>query len=218
MRKLCVFDLDGTLADSINSIAYFANLTIQKYGIEPVETEHFKKFVGDGAAKLIERLLKFRNVYPENYEKILREYNKSYDEDFLYLCKPYDGISDLLYNLKQSGIRISVLSNKPHSTTIKIVHALYGEDIFSNIYGQRENIALKPDPEALLSILEELKIKSEECVYIGDTKTDMMTGKNAGVFTVGVLWGFRDKTELTEYKADAIVSKPLEILDYVLAV
>ena len=153
----------------------------------------------------------FENI-EENFEKVHTMYNKTYDEDYLYLCKPYEGITELIEELKKQQCIVAVLSNKPHSTTVKIIEALFGKGTFTKIYGQREGIPLKPDAQALCSILDELELSKEECVYIGDTKTDMLTGKNANVFTVGGLWGFRDRDELEQYQADVIISSPEELL------
>lgn len=211
--KAYLFDLDGTLVNSIFSIAHFANEALESYGLKKLDTNLYKTFVGDGAKTLITRVLEHQGAYSESLlKKVLKRYNESYDEDYLYLCEVYDGIEELVKKLKEEGSFVGVLSNKPHSTTVKIVETLFGKDTFSCIYGQRESVALKPDPEALLSILKEWNMNRDDCIYIGDTKVDILTGKNAGVFTVGVLWGFRDREELEEHRADRIVASPLEIL------
>lgn len=214
MKKAYIFDLDGTLVDSIPTISHFANQALIHYGFEPVEEEQYKLFLGEGSAKLVHRLLDSQGEdTAENFEKVHLMYNKTYDEDYLYLCKPYDGIVELIEELKKQQYTVAVLSNKPHSTTVKIIEALFGKGTFTKIYGQREGIPLKPDSQALQSILDELKLSKDECVYVGDTKTDMLTGKNADVYTVGVLWGFRDRAELEEYHADYIISSPKELLE-----
>lgn len=208
-----IFDLDGTLVDSIESIAYFANRALEEYGIRSVEVEKYKGFVGDGARTLISRLMEYRGgSSPELLEKILKRYNETYDEDYLYLCKVYEGIEELIRSLKDRGAKTGVLSNKPHSTTVKIVQALFGKETFDFVYGQREGVELKPHPSAILNLLEAHGLKKEDCVYVGDTMTDIMTGKNAGVFTVGVLWGFRDREELETYGADKIAELPMDVL------
>lgn len=208
-----IFDLDGTLVDSIESIAYFANSALEEYGIQSVEVEKYKGFVGDGARTLIRRAMEYRgSSSPELLEQVLRRYNETYDDNYLYLCKVYEGIDDLIRALRDRGFKTGVLSNKPHSTTVKIVEALFGKESFDFVYGQREGVALKPHPDSILNLIESHSLKREDCVYVGDTMTDVMTGKNAGIFTVGVLWGFRDREELETYGADKIAALPVEVI------
>ena len=141
------------------------------------------------------------------------EYNGKYDADFLYLTEPYDGILDMIQSLRELGIKVMILSNKPHETTAKIADALFTAGSIDICYGAREGVALKPDPQGVYEILEESGMKPEECLYIGDTGTDMKTGKAAGIYTIGVLWGFRGREELEDNGADAIVSHPSEIIN-----
>lgn len=212
MKKACIFDLDGTLLNTLNSIAYFVNLTIGKYGISSFEAEDFKTLTGDGARTLIERVLQKRGK--ENIaekETILKEYNEAYDSNPLYLCKPYEGIFPLLENLKSRGIVLNVLTNKPHSTAEKAVNSIFGNKTFSAVLGQREGVPVKPDPAGALEIIKNSGIPAGNFVYVGDTATDVLTGKRAGLFTVGVLWGFREREELEKAGADTIISKPQEL-------
>lgn len=217
-RKLCIFDLDGTLTNTIDTIAYFVNSALGKFGFGSIETEKYKLLVGDGAKTLIQRALDTLGVQDEtqeNLNKVLAYYNETYNADFLYLTKVYDGIEDLLDKLKAQGVKIAVLSNKPHDTTALVLEAMFKKNTFDLYFGAREGIGLKPSPEGVFEIMETLGAKPEDCFYIGDTKTDMQTGKNAGLFTIGVLWGFRDRQELTEGKADLIVEQPAQIADFV---
>jgi phosphoglycolate phosphatase len=214
--KACIFDLDGTLSDTLNSIAYFANNALEKFGLAPIPTERYKILVGDGAKNLVRRMMEENNCNNEAlFEKLFEYYNSTYNNDFLYLTKVYDGIYELLELLKSEGIKIAVLSNKPHETTTRVVGALFCEDYFDACYGGRDGIPLKPDPYALCEILKELGVAARQCLYIGDTKVDMQTGKNANITTVGVLWGFRGEDELRENGADIIVKKPIEIYEYI---
>jgi phosphoglycolate phosphatase len=132
----------------------------------------------------------------------------------MYQVKPYDGICELLEALKAAGIRIAVLSNKPHQQTIDVVEALFGKGYFDLIQGQVDQVPVKPDPAGAFLILEKLGLSASEVLYVGDTGTDMQTGKGCGAFTVGVLWGFRKRDELEENGADAIIAHPLELLRY----
>ena len=215
MYKFAIFDLDGTLADTIKTISYFANNALIKYNLKPYSEDEYKYMVGNGAKILIERMLKNQNAYSEKmWEDVYTYYNKTYDADFLYLTKPYDGIKELLLFLKENNIKIGALSNKPHYPTTMILESIFEKDTFDEKYGQRENYPIKPDPAVILDILKKHNVKPEECLYIGDTKTDMQTGKNAGAFTIGVLWGFRDEKELLENGADFIAKTPDDIAEF----
>ena len=215
MIKACIFDMDGTVSNTINSIAYFANKALKKAGLPEIETEVYKKLVGNGAKVLVERMLKTVGADESFYDEVAYEYNTKYDADFLYLTEPYDGIIDMLKTLKSSGIKVAILSNKPHSTAVKVSGALFSDKLVDICYGGREGIALKPDPAGVYEIIDELGLKKEECLYIGDTATDMKTGKNSGLYTIGVLWGFRDREELENGGADKIIAHPSELVEIV---
>ena len=215
MIKACIFDMDGTVSNTLNSIAYFGNRALEKFGLSGYDTDAYRVMVGNGASVLVRRMVENNGCFDEAlYRRILDEYNMTYDNDFLYLTAPYDGILDLLDNLQSRGIVSAVLSNKPHSTTVKIATALFGNRL-AKCYGGRDGVPLKPDPTALFALMQELGVTAEECLYIGDTGTDMQTGKAGGCFTVGVLWGFRGEDELRENGADVIVSDPSQILEIV---
>ena len=215
MKKAVIFDLDGTLSDSIHSIKYCADKTLAEYGFGPFSEKEYCYFIGDGAANLIKRALKASGdtelVY---FEKAFALYREIFRENCMYQVTPYEGIRELLATLKERGIRIAVLSNKPHAETIRVVEELFGEGYFDVIFGQREGIAIKPSPQGALEILKQLKLAPEDILYLGDTSTDMKTGKGAGFFTVGALWGFRDREELEEHHADAIIDHPMKLLSY----
>lgn len=210
-----IFDLDGTLSDSIISIAYCANRALEKYGLSPFVTDRYKYFVGDGAATLIHRCVENQETDRSDlYEQVKAEYDRLFAVDCMYQVKPYPGIVELLQELKKRQIPIAVLSNKPHPNTLKVIHDLFGNDMFTIVQGQIPQIEKKPSPDGVLYIAEKLGIPAEQFLYVGDTNTDMQTGKNAGAFTVGVLWGFRDRKELEDNDADAIIETPMELLQY----
>ena len=152
---------------------------------------------------------------PENFEKVGKAYDDAYEADPLYETKPYDGIIELLDKLKESGIKIAVLTNKPDNVAQDVVKLFFG-DRFDLVYGQRAGVKIKPDPEAALLIAKELCADISETVFIGDTYVDISTGKNAGMRSIGVLWGFRDEEELRNAGADYIVSRADEISDIIL--
>lgn len=214
--KAFIFDLDGTLSDTLSSIAFYANSALKKFGFGEIPVERFKHLVGNGRDLLIHRALaEFDADNEENFEKVCKEYDTLYEADVICLAKPYDGIVEMLKNLKASNKKIAVLSNKPHNVTVPIVHELFG-DIFDVAYGARDGIELKPMPGGALMVADELGVHPSECVFIGDTDNDILTGVNAGMKTIGVLWGFRDEEELKNAGADYIVSKAYEITEIAL--
>lgn len=216
MKKIVIFDLDGTLTDTLDSIKYCADAAIAVCGYAPYEKEDYKYFVGEGAAKLIERCLLGRgDKNLQNFEKVFAAYKEIFAKNCMYKVKPYDGIRELLSSLKERGMKIAVLSNKPHAETIDVIETLFGKNYFDVIHGQKPEVERKPSPAGVFCILQELGLSVEDVVYLGDTCTDMQTGKSAGAFTVGALWGFRDRKELEENHADAIIKNPLELLDYI---
>lgn len=215
MKKAVIFDLDGTLTDSLASIKISADLAVGKFGFGPYTKEQYKYFVGDGAAVLIERCLEAGGDKEHAYfEQAYEEYKKVFEEYCMYQVVPYDGIRELLSSLKERGIKIAVLSNKPHERTLNVIYSIFGEDCFDVVQGQKDGVMRKPSPEGVFQILEKLSLTPDDLLYLGDTGTDMQTGKAAGAFTVGALWGFRKKEELLENHADAVIDNPLKLLDY----
>ncbi len=214
-KKAVIFDLDGTLSDSIASLKYCGDRALAPFGYGPYPESDYKYFVGDGAANLIKRaLIKSGDRELIHFDEAFALYKEYFAADCMYQVKPYDGIPELLKTLKEKGIRIAVLSNKPHIQTLEVIHTLFGEDCFDVIRGQKEGVPIKPDPAGVFAILKELGLTAAELLYLGDTATDMRTGRNAGAFSVGALWGFRDRKELEEACADAIITHPLELPEY----
>jgi len=216
MKKAVIFDLDGTLSDSIQSIKYSADRAVAPFGYGPFDVEQYKYFVGDGAANLIKRALAAGgDTQLVHFEEAFALYRKLFKDNCMYKVQPYEGIRELLAAMKEQGVKITVLSNKPHAETINVIETLFGKGYFDVIQGQKDNVAIKPSPEGALQILEQIHISPADTLYLGDTATDMKTGKNTGAFTVGALWGFRDRQELEEGGADAIIAHPGELLNFV---
>lgn len=219
MYKACIFDLDGTLANTLDSIAYFANSALEKCGYECIENEKYRYLVGNGADRLMHAMLDTvcgaGNYTEDDVERLRGIYDDLYESDPTYIVTNYNGMHETVNALKTAGIKLAVLSNKPHNCTAAIVDALFEDGTFDLCYGQRAQVARKPSPEGALLIAKELGIEPKGCLYIGDTNTDMKTGAAAGMDTAGVLWGFRDEHELKENNAKYIVESPKQIYEIV---
>lgn len=214
MKKLCIFDLDGTLLNTLDSIAYYVNDTMKHFGLPVIETEKIRTFVGNGAKNLISRSLRY-NGSELDAEKVLSVYIEKYNSDALYLVKPYEGIPELLSKLRENGVTLAVLSNKPHSSTSIMIDKIFGKDLFSVVRGPYNNEKVKPDPAVANEIAK--GFEKENCFFIGDSDVDIKTGRNALMHTIGVTWGFRDRDVLQNAGAEKIVSKAADIADIVLA-
>lgn len=212
MIKACIFDLDGTLADTLESMAYVANQIMEKFSLKSQPTDNFRYYSGEGADMLIRRcLIDAGDPELAHYEEVRALYRRKFDEDPLYKVVPYKDMPETVKELKAQGLKLAVCSNKPHIAANKVVKAMY-EDIFDEVMGQQEGIRRKPAPDGPLKIAEDFGVKPGECMYIGDTKTDMLTGKAAGMYTVGALWGFRDREELESNGADVVAGGPKDLL------
>lgn len=213
--KACIFDLDGTLCDSVESIAHSANHALRDFGLPEATTEQYKIFVGDGVDTLIRRLLRFGGDEScAKFSEVRARYMDYFREGCLYHVKPYPGIRELLLELKKEGAKLAVLSNKPDANTKDVIRAMFPEEgLFDRVQGQSDAFPRKPDPSAALFLAKEFGVRPEECIYLGDTSTDMKTGTAAGMYTVGVLWGFRDEKELRENGSDAIAREAKEIAE-----
>ena len=215
MKKAVIFDLDGTLADTIASIAWCGNRALARFGLPSFTEAEYKRFVGDGAAMLVRRaLLAAGDGKLSRFDEVYQEYRDIFSRDCMYQVKPYEGIVPLLSELKKRGIRIAVLSNKPDADSRHVVEELFGKGYFDHVQGQAEGIPRKPDPAGVYRIMEACGMRAEDFLYVGDSCVDMRTGKAAGLFTVGVLWGFRDRAELEENHADAVIARPEELLSF----
>lgn len=211
--KACIFDLDGTLTDTIRAIAHFGNLALGAFGMPPIPTEDYKIYVGDGRDKLIHRILNvYDNDNEEMFEKVRRVYDENYEKDYLYDTDAYDGIKELLSELKNKNIKIAVCSNKPDNVVHFVTDTIFGENYFDAVSGVIDGMPTKPNPYTPLKIAEKLGVRTDECLFLGDTNVDIFTAKNAKMTSVGVLWGFRTRDELVQAGADYIAEKPQVIL------
>lgn len=216
MIKLCIFDLDGTLVNSIYDLADSMNYSLKKNGLPVHETEKYRKMVGSGISVLADRVMGLPDGSDggELKKAVLAGFNEYYNEHCLDKTRPYKGIPELLSSLDSSGIRYAVLSNKPDMFSKRIITALFPDNCFASVMGKREGIARKPSPQAVYLMLEELDVQKKDCLYIGDSDVDMYTARNAGVASCGVSWGFRSISELKNAGAMMIAESPRDVLTF----
>lgn len=217
--KGIIFDLDGTLLDTINDLTDSVNDVMKIYGWKEYDSEACKMMVGNGFRKLIQRALPEEKQKDEMFlDEAVDQFSKAYQKRYLNKTIPYEGILKLLGTLEEKGIKIAVNSNKRGDYTSALVNKYFSQFPWVAVYGERERegIPKKPDPSAALEIANHMNLPAEEVLYIGDSKTDMETGQNAKMDTIGVAWGFRGAEELRENNAIYIVEKPEAILEYVI--
>jgi len=209
-----LFDLDGTLLDTLADLADSTNRCLARLGLPGHPVEAYRYFVGDGLANLALRTLPAERRDPGTVEALKELFNREYHEHWADRTRPYEGITGLLDELAARGRPMAVLSNKPHAFTVEMVRHFFGSWRFAAVFGARDSHPRKPDPAAALEISTEMSLAPAQVLYAGDTRTDMETARNAGMFAVGVLWGFRPRGELEESGAQALVSRPAELLAY----
>ncbi len=215
MIKAVLFDLDGTLVNSLADLANSVNFALTQFGFPTHETEKFKYFVGDGMAKLIERVLPENKKDNEIKAQVLDTFMNHYRMHYADKTIAYDGIEELVKQLADNDLKLAVVSNKAQDMAVEVTLKVLKGLQFDIVCGKREGYPTKPDPTLTLEIIKELGVKSEDCVFIGDSGMDMAVAKNANLKSIGVLWGFRTEEELSVNGADYIVNHPSEILDII---
>lgn len=212
MIKACMFDLDGTILYTLESIAKAGNRMLGELGFEKQPLSDFRSYCGDGADTLVRKaLIKAGGYNRENFDAAVILYRKFLAEDPLYRTAPYAGMRKALETLKAAGFKLAVNSNKPDDSTVKAVAGAYPAGTFDAVHGQRSGVPVKPDPAGAVMTAEEIGVLPEECCYIGDMTIDINTGRNAGMKTVAVTWGYQDEADLIACGADYIVRSPEEI-------
>lgn len=213
MIKAVLFDLDGTLVNTLSDIALSVNYVLSGAGFPTRPTENFKQYAGNGNYKMIERALPEENRNDELITRLRDEFFEHYKIHCADTSKPYDGIMPLLYELRSLGIKCCIVSNKAQSMCDEIVPKVFGKDFeFDVVVGQQDEIPPKPQPHMAYIAMNEIDVNADECFFVGDSYTDILTGNSSGNVSVGVLWGFRDEKELREAGARFIVKEPNEIL------
>ena len=212
--KAVLFDLDGTLLDTLDDLADSMNRVLTEMGCPPHPTEAYKYFVGDGIETLARRVLPEKWRDDNSIKTCVIKMRSVYGDHWADRTKPFDGIAEMLSDLRGRGLRLAVLSNKPDDLTKTAVSHFFGEEQFDLVVGACSKFPKKPDPAGAVRIGNRLGINPEEFLYIGDTSTDMQTAVRAGMFPLGVLWGFRTSGELTQSGAKGLVKRPVEIVKY----
>lgn len=217
MTKLAIFDLDGTLLNTLNDLADSCNYILEKYHLPVHALDSYKNFVGNGMTQLIERALPSELKSDlEVIEKIKDEFLEYYTKHSAIKTAPYDGVIEMLKSLSSMNIKLAVASNKFMEGAQALVKKYFSEIKFSSVFGQRTNVPMKPNPQIVYDIMNELGITNkEEIIYVGDTGTDMQTAVNAGITSIGVLWGFRSEEELKNQGAQYIINYPEKLLEIV---
>ncbi|MBU0923968.1 HAD family hydrolase [bacterium] len=213
-NKAIIFDLDGTLIDSLEDIAVCMNQVLEELELPIHKIEDYKYFVGGGISVLVDNALD-KQTSLETKEKVTNKFKVIYDQKLHEKTLPYDGIYDLLDELQKLDFKIGILSNKPHEFTIEYAKNLFSKYEMKEIHGQKAHIEKKPNPTAAIQIAQSFDVPCEEIYFVGDTMVDMQTAVNAKMIGIGVLWGFRDEDELMENGATFVVKHPLDILEIV---
>ena len=211
--RAAVFDLDGTLLNTLADLADSGNELLASYGMAPHPEPAFRYFVGNGSRKLMERILPGKS--PEQIDEALGRYKAIYEKHLTAKTTPYAGIEETLSALKARGVQMAVCTNKHISAAEALIRKYFPADTFDAFEGDRPGVPRKPDPAHVRIVLEKMGVRPEETVYLGDSGVDMQTAVNAGTLPVGVLWGFREKDELMENGAQILLSKPSELLEKV---
>lgn len=217
MKKLAIFDLDGTLLNTIADLATATNFALNQLGYPTYNTDAYLYFVGNGINKLFERALPEGEKSPENVLKMRSLFIPYYDVHNADLTIPYHGTEGMLKTLQEHGIMLAVASNKYDAATKELIKHYFPEIQFIAVLGQRDKVPTKPNPTVVYNIIHIAGVKKEDVVYIGDSGVDMQTGLNAEVCTVGVSWGFRPKAELENFHPNYIANKQEELLHFLLS-
>lgn len=213
MYKAVIFDLDGTLLDTLRDLYESANKMLELSGYPLRTIDEIRQFVGNGMKKLVERCLPHKVEECES-ELLYNQFRKIYSENMENNTCPYEGIEECLKTLKSMGILSIVVSNKNHDAVNNLCDKYFGS-LVSASYGVRDGVLPKPDKEMVRIALDEFSLKEDECIFVGDSETDILTSKNAGIRSVGVLWGFRSYDVLERSGADEIINKPSQIVDLI---
>ena len=213
--KLVIFDLDGTLIDSLADIAEAANDALGELSLPTHAVDSYKYFVGNGLENLVRRIAE-----PECSSRLrallVASFKKNYEKNWNRSTRPYPGIEEMLNALETLAVKTGVLSNKPHAFTLECIAEFFPEHRFAQVFGQRSGIPIKPDPAGALDLSSRCGLAPDNCLFVGDSAVDILTGKAAHMLTAGVTWGFRERLELERAGAEFITDNPAELIRIVL--
>ena len=210
MYKTYIFDLDGTLLNTLGDLAASTNYALRQYGMPEHTIDDVRRFVGNGVGKLIERAIPEGLANPQ-YEDVLATFRKHYMLHSLDTTAPYPGIESLLHSLRSHGCNVAVVSNKFYNATVELCRHFFADTVEVAI-GERENIRRKPAPDTVFEAMRQLGVTGEDTVYVGDSDVDVATARNSGIPCISVLWGFRDRDFLSEHGATTFIDSPSELL------
>ncbi len=213
--KAVLFDLDGTLLDTLEDIADAVNRALASLGLPVHPKDAYRRFVGEGIGVLARRVLPPGRRGEADARACLAAIGREYGARLLVKTKPYAGVPELLRELVKRNIRCAVVTNKPQGLAVRSVETLFSDIPFGAVLGEREGVPTKPDPAIALEAAKALGVVPAECVYVGDSGTDMETAVAAGMFPVGALWGFRGRDELVGHGAKAVIQRPSELLELI---
>lgn len=215
MKKLVIFDLDGTLLNTIADLAQSTNHALAALGYPTHKEEEYNFMVGNGINKLFERALPEEEKTEENVLRVRKEFVPYYDQHNADKSRPYPGITELLDELQAKGLQVAVASNKYQAATEKLIAHYFPNIRFTAVFGQREGVNVKPDPTVVYDILKIAQISKKDVLYVGDSGVDMQTAIHAEVTSCGVTWGFRPRAELETFHPNYIINKAEEVLEIV---
>jgi len=215
MYKIAIFDMDGTILDTIEDLRAAANHALTTLGFPKRGRDEFRRFIGNGQRMLVTRCLPENSRDDETIQRMIDIYAPYYAANACGRTVIYSGILEALLKLREAGIKIAVLSNKPHAPTVQLSQKFF-PGLIDAAFGQREHIPHKPDPTGLLMILDDFAIAKEDCIYIGDSDVDMLTAKNAGVAAIGVTWGYNTRDEIERAGGRVIANDAAQMVELIL--
>ena len=194
MYKAVIFDLDGTLLDSLNDILFVLNNTLAHFDLPKISREQAQRYIGNGARELVRLAIGEKNAH--RLDEILPYYKEQYAKSDNGLSRIFEGEDKALKALKSAGVKLAILTNKPHAAAMRANDIFFKSYAFDCIVGQTDGVPLKPNPQAVYNIIEKLGVEKEECLFVGDGEADVLTAKNAGLECISVLWGYRSREQL----------------------